>query len=1119
MSVTSEEENYYKLDNILLSSCQHLRRIAKLRWTRELGSDWREDNNQMVILVDNLGSQVFTKCKHLKNSILESHSTDEWDMSVLTLVFLNLGNTENYKSENQAVQQLKEIRNELAHHSTKRITKTDYYMYLAKIKVALISLNLTEKCFELMVEKTGTTSALKALSLAKQCWAEAEKFIKAGDSDSALKCYTDAINTPSLLPTNLATAYENRSEFYIRLANPDLQIHAEQAFLDASKAIELNETWKSHYICAKYYQTKNAPAKALSHFQRSISISPGQNQVIQEYETLKQRFVSQTGYHHLNPEMWPSSLEEQLKRLENFDDWKWTKQEFLYAQEEENSIAPGQNHVFLGNCYNNGWEVPLDQAKAVMEYAKAAELGNAQGMFCLANSYFQGIGVKQDVAKGFDIYMKVAQMKKTTPGSKNQLQCNFGVAGAQNAVGVCYNTGVHVKQNHSVAAEWFTKAMENGCCQAAQSLGNLYYQGLGIASDSRMAEACWKFALQLGDICAPAGLLRVYLENLEPELAMTCFRIGREVGNHAMLAAPDDQMSKAVSEIKNRVKEVSPEIENFEKRYNLDTKGLLFGERRKRFLECYSSNMKAVMKQVRYASEPFVRNDRNWGGKIQNWDPQTISDVFRRAIEGSVTARRLAATFYLQKEALKRLSAITDSSGEQEVISMLDWLYNACILDRHIIFDVENNAKLTAILTKYFNQKCNTTSELDMKIRFCYVVIVLIETLDTFDMYSIELLKEGIKRYPENVAYYVTLCWWLGNKREYKQCKTYTEMGLQKFPNHPEILFIKATSIRVGQPLKLIAEPNYELIDALKEFIKYAAVDDRKLPEAYYNLSEALILTPEQDNLRNSIRYYYEKGKAAENLQLPCYQPYAEISSKLYTEIFLKGKISFNQELDMKVQQPESVLERKSYLKSPVRKAVVTLFRKSYSNTMEAKNAKEASVPGIRIRVGASNTKTPKLVHTMPRKMSCLKQITLREMNPRADHIFENHVLELTIIDEMITYFIGLHFIAEDYNGDTIRFCIYNLTRSKKNLENLQVGSQVAILNPYMRIAGDFTNGIRVDNPHCVIYLAKSENVCRFCGEENATHKCSKCKRLYCGRQCQILDWKIMKHKLICSRI
>jgi hypothetical protein len=84
------------------------------------------------------------------------------------------------------------------------------------------------------------------------------------------------------------------------------------------------------------------------------------------------------------------------------------------------------------------------------------------------------------------------------------------------------------------------------------------------------------------------------------------------------------------------------------------------------------------------------------------------------------------------------------------------------------------------------------------------------------------------------------------------------------------------------------------------------------------------------------------------------------------------------------------------------------------------------------------------------------------------------------------------------------------------------IGSKMHIINPYLRIgANDRKPSVRVDDISSIVMQSESErilNMCRYCCEANASKACSKCRQaLYCSKECQTMDWKLYKHKLICK--
>jgi hypothetical protein len=86
--------------------------------------------------------------------------------------------------------------------------------------------------------------------------------------------------------------------------------------------------------------------------------------------------------------------------------------------------------------------------RAVLWWGRAAEQGDAESQFNLANACRTGKGLKTDLEQAFALMLKAAES---------------GVAAAQTLLGVMYATGDGVAEDRIEAARWF-------CC--ANSLGD-----------------------------------------------------------------------------------------------------------------------------------------------------------------------------------------------------------------------------------------------------------------------------------------------------------------------------------------------------------------------------------------------------------------------------------------------------------------------------------------------------------------------------------------------------------------------------------------------------------------------------------------------------------------------
>jgi len=147
-----------------------------------------------------------------------------------------------------------------------------------------------------------------------------------------------------------------------------------------------------------------------------------------------------------------------------------------------------------------------------------------------------------------------------------------------------------------------------------------------------------------------------------------------------------------------------------------------------------------------------------------------------------------------------------------------------------------------------------------------------------------------------------------------------------------------------------------------------------------------------------------------------------------------------------------------------------------------------------------------------------LKPIFLNDMEPGKDKVYQKRLLRLTLIEDPMMGFTATNFVVQDDQLIVTRLSIYNIPQNEEYGGLLAFGTELGIINPYHRIAADGNAVIRVDDPDKVIHLGIKKTMCRYCGQEESKSKCAVCQRNYCSRICQLADWKIMKHKLICKK-
>ena len=87
-----------------------------------------------------------------------------------------------------------------------------------------------------------------------------------------------------------------------------------------------------------------------------------------------------------------------------------------------------------------------------------------------------------------------------------------GDASAQNRLGLLYDEGVGVSQDHGQAKEWFEKAAKQGHAGAQVNLGTLYLQGAGAPQSAQMALFWFNRAAVQGDVLAFTKLGWMYAQ-------------------------------------------------------------------------------------------------------------------------------------------------------------------------------------------------------------------------------------------------------------------------------------------------------------------------------------------------------------------------------------------------------------------------------------------------------------------------------------------------------------------------------------------------------------------------------------------------------------------------------
>ncbi len=141
-----------------------------------------------------------------------------------------------------------------------------------------------------------------------------------------------------------------------------------------------------------------------------------------------------------------------------------------------------------------------DYLTAFTWFDKAADQGDADGMYEVANLYEKGLGVVSNSFKAYNYYYKAA---------------NKGNSDAQLKVSLAYfddKLPSTMKFSEEEAFRWIHSAAESGKAQAQFAMGSIYENGFGAKVDLKEAMTFYKQASDQGHKKAKRKLARLYVK-------------------------------------------------------------------------------------------------------------------------------------------------------------------------------------------------------------------------------------------------------------------------------------------------------------------------------------------------------------------------------------------------------------------------------------------------------------------------------------------------------------------------------------------------------------------------------------------------------------------------------
>jgi uncharacterized protein len=178
-----------------------------------------------------------------------------------------------------------------------------------------------------------------------------------------------------------------------------------------------------------------------------------------------------------------------------------------------------------------------DVVAAFALFWQAADLGNAEAMFSVGQSYENGSGVTHDYAEAMRWYRKASEA---------------GDGRATNNVGWLYQNGSGVTQDYAEAMRWYRKAAAGGDGAGMNHLAWFYELGLGgVSADRNAAVVWWCQAAAVGN--------RDGIDNLK-RLGIECAPAGEgtEITQSVNVAAPSAQLEPVIESFTAEPQRIEP---------------------------------------------------------------------------------------------------------------------------------------------------------------------------------------------------------------------------------------------------------------------------------------------------------------------------------------------------------------------------------------------------------------------------------------------------------------------------------------------------------------------------------------------------------------------------------
>ncbi|CAF4135221.1 unnamed protein product [Rotaria sordida] len=545
-STTTNVRNYFKLDLLLARSCIILRQVFKNRYYLFTGGQLWSDSSKCgsSYFANIIGKNKKFSLTTVQKTLVCNGDTNEWDLTTLTALLLNIdrpktldtAQIQQLDNEDQLLIQLREIRNTLAHHSSRNIDNDEFHQFWSKLVAILVTLGdvpeeldklKSDSIFEQCIQSINEPNVREVLHL-NSLGTQAHKEQRFSD---AITLFTKAATITDISNHYRAIVYSNlsasRLELYDRQVdssnvfnNEDPTDQRYHALRDAKQARMLSPTsWQGHFRVGKAYSALSEHERAINSFERALALDSNNKKIQEALNASRQVQCRQSRNEHIDPRCQPITIPEHLNEMKQKFGTDPQQVRAVHNLLEKMNLSTAD--VIKGHKYEHGdIDIKQDYEQAAKYFAKAANQGNAEGLYNLARLTDRGMGVKKDPHFATKLLEQAAA--KPPQHSKCNLP-NIGVAQSEHSLGLRYAEGVFVPKNFSLAALWYQRAVDHGNAESANNLAIMYLNGSGVEKNLQKAKELFELSARRGDPKAMMNLAEHLLEINDLEMAKIWF--------------------------------------------------------------------------------------------------------------------------------------------------------------------------------------------------------------------------------------------------------------------------------------------------------------------------------------------------------------------------------------------------------------------------------------------------------------------------------------------------------------------------------------------------------------------------------------------------------------------